>query len=354
MATIKEIAKLAGVSIATVSNVLNGKGGVGEARTRQIKELVTQLHYTPNKLAKSLKQKRSKTIGIITEDLTVFNTPDIVDGIDAYCEASGYDIIIENMRLVKKYNNDFTDTHRQKLIFDEIVASMMSKQVEGIIYIGCHCREITYLPEIRTVPFVYAYCYNSDRSIPSVIYDDEKAAYDITNLFIQNGHTKIGLICGWFNSFHTQERLRGFQKCLFEKGIPYDNRLTVFGNWERESGYELGGQLIEKGVTAIFSLNDSMASGVYDYCADHNLTVGNDISLAGFDNKDISQAYRPQLTTVAPPLYEIGQKSAQIVIQKIDGIDEKQNHFKLPCHIIKRGSIKNIEKISTKSGSRRE
>jgi DNA-binding LacI/PurR family transcriptional regulator len=135
MATIKEIAKLAGVSIATVSNVLNGKGGVGEARTRQIKELVTQLHYTPNKLAKSLKQKRSKTIGIITEDLTVFNTPDIVDGIDAYCEASGYDIIIENMRLVKKYNNDFTDTHRQKLIFDEIVASMMSKHVETVVSI---------------------------------------------------------------------------------------------------------------------------------------------------------------------------------------------------------------------------
>jgi LacI family transcriptional regulator len=182
----------------------------------------------PNALEKNLKQKRSKTIGIITEDLTVFNTPDIVDGIDAYCESHGFDIIIGNMRLFKKYNNDFTETEKHKKLLDEVVCSMAAKQVEGIIYIGYHCREIVYLPNIKSIPFVYAYCFPSDHSIPSVIYDDEQAAYDMTCLMIRSGHNKIGVLCGPFNSFHTQEHLRGFQKSLFENGILYDNRLTVF------------------------------------------------------------------------------------------------------------------------------
>jgi len=87
-----------------------------------------------------------------------------------------------------------------------------------------------------------------------------------------------------------------------------------------------------------------MASGIYDYCADHSLTVGEDISLAGFDNKEICLAFRPQLTTIAPPLYEIGQKSAQIIIDEINGngLDKGKIHIKMPCHIIERGSIKNL------------
>lgn len=342
MTTIKEIARLANVSAATVSNVLNGKGGAGEAKTRQIRELAEKLHYTPNMLAQSLKQRRSKTLGVITEDLTVFNTPEIVDGIDACCEQNGFDIIIGNMRLFKKYNNDFTDTEKHQELLDEVVASMTSKQVEGIIYIGYHCREIAYLPNIRTIPLVYAYCFPSDRSIPSVIYDDEKAAYEVTELMIQNGHTKIGVLCGPYSSFHTQERLRGFQTCLYENGILYDNRLALFGDWQRESGGKLGGELIETGVTAIFALNDEMASGVYDYCSEHGLAVGKDVSLAGFDNREISQAYRPRLTTVAPPLYEIGRESARIVIDRIDGKPEAQAHVRIPCHLVKRDSIAKI------------
>lgn len=339
MTTIKEIAKLAHVSAATVSNVLNGKGGAGEAKTRQIRELAEKLHYTPNTLAQSLKQRRSKTIGVITEDLTVFNTPEIVDGIDACCEREGFDIIIGNMRLFKKYNNDFTDTEKHQKLLNDVIASMMSKQVEGIVYIGYHCREIAYLPNTRAVPLAYAYCFPSDPTIPSVIYDDEKAAHDVTALLLREGHTRIGILCGPYSSFHTQERLRGFQTCLFENGILYDNRLALFGDWERNSGRTLGGRLIESGATAVFALNDEMASGVYDYCAAHGLTVGRDVSLVGFDNREISQAYHPQLTTVAPPLYEIGEKAAQIVIDRISGAPEGQTRVKVPCHLVERDSV---------------
>ncbi|MCL1813520.1 MAG: LacI family transcriptional regulator, partial [Treponema sp.] len=113
MVTIKKIAQLTNVSIATVSNVLNGKSGAAsEAKAREIIDVARNLHYMPNMLAKSLKQQKTNTIGIITEDLTVFNTPEIVDGIDACCEENGYGIILANMRLFKRYSNDFTDTPR--------------------------------------------------------------------------------------------------------------------------------------------------------------------------------------------------------------------------------------------------
>lgn len=342
MTTIKEIAKLANVSAVTVSNVLNGKGGASEAKARQIRDLAQNLHYTPNKIAKNLKRQRTNTIGIITEDLTVFNTPEIVDGIDSYCEAHGFDIIMGNLRLFKLYNNDFTDTEKHKKLFDQMVDSMLSKQVEGIIYVGYHCRSITYLPEKRAVPFVYAYCFAEDKTLPSVIYDDEKAAFDATSLLIQKGHTRIGAIGGPYSSFHTQERLQGYQRALFENNILYDNRIVQFGNWGRDCGYELGEKIIENGATAIFSFNDEMASGVFDYCADRGLTVGRDIALIGFDNREISLAFRPQLTTVAPPLNDIGEASARIVIDEIRGEENPEKHLKMPCTLIERGSTETI------------
>lgn len=251
MTTIKEIASLTHVSAATVSNVLNGKGGASEAKMREIKAVAKKMHYTPNALAKNLKSQSTKTIGIITEDLTVFNTPEIVDGIDACCEENGYDIILGNMRLFKRYDNDFTDTEKHQELIDDMVEAMTSKQVEGMVYVGYHCREITYLPTRIFVPLSYAYCYAA-RDYPSVIFDDEKAAYDVTNLLLQKGHKRIGVICGPITSFHTQERLRGYQRALFEHHILYDNRLVMPGDWKRESGYEAAKELIPKEVTAIF------------------------------------------------------------------------------------------------------
>ncbi len=339
MTTIKEIARLANVSAVTVSNVLNGKGGASEAKAIQIKEIAERLHYTPNKFAKGLKQKRSNTVGVITEDLTVFNTPEIVDGIDACCEKHGFDIILGNLRLFKRYHNDFTDTQKHHHLLDEMVHSMYAKQVEGIIYVGYHCRNISYMPVEQSVPLVYAYCYTEGGGVPSVIYDDEKAAYDATTLLIKSGNSRIGILCGPFDSFHTQERLRGYQQALFDGNLLYDNRIVAYGNWERSSGYELGKNLIESGVHAIFSMNDVMACGVYDYCAEHGLTVGRDISLIGFDNREISQAYHPQLTTISIPLTKIGERAGELIVAKIEGGETENSLFKIPCKLISRESV---------------
>jgi len=340
MVTIKEIARLTKVSVATVSNVLNGKhGAASDIKTREIKDLARKLHYTPNVLARNLQKQKTNTIGIITEDLTVFNTPEIVDGIDACCEENGYEIILENMRLFKHYNNDFTDTPKHHELLDSLMLNMTAKQVEGIVYVGYHCREIVYLPSSVQVPFVYAYCYPRKEIYPSVMFDDEKAARDVTELLMAKGHSRIGVICGPASSYHTQARLNGYKTALAEHGIKPNSRFIVYGDWERPSGYHLADILLDEKVSAIFSFNDLMASGVYERATERGLQIGKDISLFGFDNRDISLGYIPALSTVEPPLNEIGRRSAEIILGQIKNHRIGKKRIYLPCTILERKSV---------------
>jgi LacI family transcriptional regulator len=354
MITIKEIARLSGVSTATVSNVLNGKSGAaGEAKVREITELARNLHYTPNILARSLQQQKTNTIGIITEDLTVFNTPEIVDGIDSCCEENGYEIILGNMRLFKRYNNNFTDTPKHHELLESMVSNMIAKQVEGIVYVGYHCREIVYLPSNVQVPFVYAYCYPKEKIFPSVMFDDEKAARDVTGILIAKGHSRIGVICGPAGSYHTQARLKGFYAALAENSIAPIPELVVYGDWERPSGYHLADFLLDEGVSAIFSFNDLMASGVYERAAERGLQIGRDISLFGFDNRDISQGYIPALSTVEPPLSEIGRRSAAIILNQIKSCRPDKKRIYLACTIMERQSTANTAPDNNYKGWRK-
>ncbi len=340
MATIKDIANITGVSTATVSNVLNGKrGAAGPVKTREIFEVAKRLQYQPNTLAKNLKQQKTNNIGIITEDLTVAQTPDIVDGIDAYCEENGYEIILANMRLYKRYNNDFTDTPKHRQLFEAMVRNMMAKQVEGLIYVGYHCREIVYQPALINIPFVYAYCFPQSAEFPSVMFDDEKAAYDVMNILINKGHREIGIISGPVTSYNAQSRLKGVQRALFESGLLYNADTTKYGNWDVESGYQYAKELTDAGVTAIFAFNDMMASGVYRRCMAEGLSVGKDIALFGYDNQNICMGYDPSISSVAPPLFDMGKKCAEIVLSQMKHKKAARQPLLLPCSIVLRNSV---------------
>jgi DNA-binding LacI/PurR family transcriptional regulator len=317
MATVKDIAKIVGVSTATVSNVLNGRvGAAGPAKTREIFEVAEGLRYRPNSLAKSLKEKKTNSIGVITEDLTVFNTPEIVDGIDEYCEENKYEIILANMRLYKRYNNDFTDTPNHQKLFEFMVSTMVAKQVEGIIYVGYHSREISYLPSRVNVPFVYAYCYPKEQLYSSVMFDDENSGYKVTSLLISKKHKRIGVISGPLHNSTAQARLKGYKRALEENNIHCNENTIFYGEWSRENGYQNTDALLEAGVTAIFALSDMIASGVYKRCQERNIIIGKDLSLFGYDNIDQCEDYIPPLSSVAPPLNEMGRKSAELIFQQ--------------------------------------
>lgn len=342
MANIKEIASRADVSIATVSKALNNKGGVNAETYEKIIRIADELGYRPNLYARSLKQGKSLTIGIITEDITVFNTPDIVDGIDTVCEDFGYHYILGNLRYNKRYGQNGVDWSEFIELSSSAADTMLAKQVDGIIYVGCHYHEINTINSDMDVPVVFAYCSSADKSVPSVMYDDTRAAYDITKLLISQGHTHIGVIAGPANSIHTSNRLTGYQQALFESNLPYNPMLTYYGNWERDEAHAIAKTLLAQKVTAIFAQNDLMAMGVIDYCNSNGIQVGKDLSLIGFDNREISTVCRPTLSTVALPLFEIGKRAAGILLKRItsdsDFYADDDLQVLLPCTIIERES----------------
>jgi DNA-binding LacI/PurR family transcriptional regulator len=339
MATIREISKQAGVSIATVSKVLNGKGGVSQATIDKVMAIAQHLNYRPNLTARSLKNGQSRTLGVITEDLTVFNTPEIVDGIDAYCEQQDYHYILGNLRFNKRYGHNPQDTEEFTRLAHALVDTMLSKQVDGIIYIGCHSHAVVPIRNNGEIPFVYAYSYSTDPKIPCVLYDDQKAAFEATQLLIDRGHRNIGVIAGQADSIHTANRILGYQEALYANNIPYNPRLTLHGNWERDQGYALGKQLIEAGVAAIFAHNDLMAIGVMEYCNERGIEVGKDIALIGFDNREIGTVCRPTLSTVSLPLFEMGQTATHLLLDILAGRHiQCGQKLMLACTVIERES----------------
>ena len=315
MSTIKEIAKMCDVSVATVSNVINDKPNVSEETRQRILKVMEELEFIPNYVAKNLKMRHTRSIGVIAEDMTIFNIPDIIDGITKHCEEEDYQILLFNLRLYKKYQ----DTYYQSTDFygkaQGGIRDLMAKQVEGIIYVAAHEREIKCIPENLSIPTVMAYGYSGNVKTPSVVVDDEGAAFRLVNHMILQGHKKIGVITGKRDSLHTQARLMGYQKALFENSILYDTSLVATGDWLRESGYQNTDELIHRGVTAIFCMNDLMAGGVYDRLEEKKMIVGKDISIVGFDSRELSEYYKPPLTTVRLPLHDIGYRASEIMQQ---------------------------------------
>ncbi len=342
MATIREIAKACGVSISTVSNVLNNKSNVGEDTRQKILDTAKEMAYIPNYMAKNLKLKTTKTIGIITEDLTVFNCAEIVDGIHEFFDEHGYTFLLGNLRLYKKYDNEFYHRDVYKKQVDTELNKMKAKQVDGIIYIGAHCRKINYIPQGFPIPLVLAYSFCSNPDIPSVIFDDEEAAYQATSALIKNGNRKIGVIAGELSSLHTKERINGYKRALEEAGIPFRRNLIQEGNWNKTQSICACKTLMDEAVTAIFAMNDIMAGGVYEFTAREELKVGTDLDLIGFDNREVAQAYNPTLTTMKLPLNRIGRKAAEIMINILENGKEsiQKNLYKINCELIIRDSLR--------------
>ena len=338
MATIKEIAKKANVSVATVSKALNGKGGASQKTVDNIISLADELNYTPNLYAKNLVRGESRTLGVITEDLTVFNAPEIVDSIDETCEKNNYHYILGNLRINKRFGHDFSYNVAYHKLVDDMISAMLSRQVEGIIYVGCNTNAVPYLSSNSGIPFVCAYCYSNIPSISSIIYDDTKAAYNAVSLLISQGHRNIGMICGHKDSEASANRLKGYTAALNDGGIPYNPKIIASGDWIWDTGYTKCAKLLEHNVTAIFAHNDIIATGVLDYCSENGVAVGSELSLIGFDNRQVSETSRPKLSTVALPLYEIGQRAALVMLDILAGRAPADQKIMVNCHIIERES----------------
>ncbi len=346
MPNIKEISKLAGVSTATVSNVLNNSPKVTVETREKVLKVIQETQYHPNTIAKSLKVKRTNTIGVISEDITVFNTPDIIDGIDEYTENWGFHIILNNLRLYKRLGNHYSQTPKYRALIADTVQILLNRQVDGMIYIGAHSRDVSDIIGEISVPVVYAYCYSLSGIHYSVNYDDEEGAYNAIKYLIGHGHSKIGVISGLYDSFQSQARFKGYQRALYEYNLLFNPAYLKAGNWEQESGYLLGKELLSlpDRPTAIFAMNDLMAGGVFDAAGELGISIPGELSLVGFDNRDCSKFFVPRLTTMGLPLNEIGKKAAEIIIHLITDppVNGEMKDYRLNCQLVERQSVASI------------
>ena len=300
--------------------------------------------------------QRSMTIAIIAEDLAQFTSPAIIESIMDACEKLNYRVIVHNLRLYDRWQDTWYNKESDYIsVINPVINDVLSTQIDGVIYVAGHARIIKTFNDNFNLPLVMCYAYSDSPRIPSVVIDDEKSASDLLTYLIKQGHKKFGFVGGRIENLHTTQRLRGFQKAMFENGLLFDPNLVYYGDWSREAGYEGAKELLKHDVTALVGMSDRMTGGIYDYLWEKGISIGKDISVAGFDNESISAFFRPPLTTTELPLREIGEKSSELLLnmlEKIEAEDSQDNDnsdkdkvevIRIPCSLIVRDSVTKLE-----------
>ncbi len=338
---IKDIAEKANVSTATVSYVLNGTRNVSPKTRERVLRVIEELNYTPNDVAKSLKSQRTNIIGVIAEDVTVFNVPEIIDGINEYADRHDMHILLTNLRLHKRVGHNFGDVDAYKKYASNAVMDLLSKQVEGIIYVGVHPRDVTGLIDTRGKPIVYTYCY-TDSDI-SIQYNDEQASYDAMKYLIERGHRRISIISGLMDSLPSRLRFNGYYRAVTEFQLPFDPQFIKVGDWGLESAYRLTKELLDlpQRPTAILIMNDIMVIGAMRALLEAGVAIPQDMSIIGFDNREFSDYVNPRITTMDLPLHQMGYSAMKILTSIVKG--ETVECDRSPaCTLIERDSVASL------------
>lgn len=340
MATMRDVAILAGVSTATVSHVVNGSKKISPETTERVLRAISQVNYKPNTLAKSLRMGQTHTIGILVEDIRGLPVSGIVSGISETLAKGGYKTILYDLHLLEKLYNQYEQigTYRQRI--NEGLNFLQSSDVDGIIYVAMHDRHLDYLFDPMDTPLVFAYSHGTETDT-YVTYSNRDSAADMIRYLLNKGHERIAVIAGHPHSYPTAQRLLGVQMALQQAGLALPQEYIQYGNWEYESGKEQTRKLLKLDLlpTAIFAMNDLMAAGCMAELMSAGLRIPDDMAVAGFDNREIAAYLQPSLTTVALPTTEIGTEAALRIIDMISNPSPHPVRKIIRCSIIERNSV---------------
>lgn len=345
MSSIKEVAMKAGVSSATVSYVLNNTGNVGEQTRKRVLEVIEEVGYVPNRMAKGLRAKKTDTIGILVEDITAFQTPRIINGINEYVKKCGYNIILNDLGLLARVGKDFERISEFRADIEKGFELLANAQVDGIIYVALHDRDICYVNDIAPrIPIVFCYCYDTSARAYCVTYDNEKVTRKAVELLLAKNHTDIGVLCGSEGSKPAQKRFRAVNECLKEHGFTLKNSNIYSGDWEFESGAQAFAQFDEtmKKPSAVFCMNDLMAMGFIDAALNKGCRIPEDVSIIGFDNDKRCCYSRPRLTTIDLPLEEMGRKAGNMIMDLMCKKELPEKVVILDCSLVIRDSVEKV------------
>mgnify|MGYP000297486256 FL=1 len=331
-ATIKDVAKAAGVSISTVSRVINNSKPVSSEIRQKVLEVINELGYKPNEIARTLVTKKSYLIGVIVTDLGDTYIAQLVRGIEEVGKMYDYDIL-----LCSTYGDKATELKFMQLL--------TRKQVEGIILISDSLDdEIDKQIKEFEIPLVYLnrYFYTDDFS--TVTIDNLEATYEMTNYLIKLGHENIAYVPSSSEKYSVELlKLNGYKKAIEEYEGLEENIFYAKGRGI-DDGYEVCKEIMESGkdITAIFCSHDELAIGVLNYLYDNDIKVPEDISVAGYGDIKTASMFRPRLTTIREPFYDIGAVAIRRIIKEIKKEAVESKTIVLPFQIQKRESCAKI------------
>lgn len=311
--TIKDVAKAAGVSVATVSRVLNGSSSVSEESANKVREAIREMHYSPNFLGRNLRKCETNRILVIQPSSDHSLYAKIIAGMQEEAAKAGYDI-------VTAISNSITEAEDRQLNM------LYNKTVDGAVLLGTTLDKDTVNKLAES--FDIALCCESlsGADVLTVVVDDEAGGYDATTALIKKGHTKIALITADGTAQSSQVREHGYARALRENGIELCERYIYRGDYEYENAAKALRYFmsLDDKPTAIFAVSDNLAAGVIKEAASMGISVGKELAVIGFDDITWCERFVPSISSIAQPCAEMGRLVAQKLISNING-DEKDN-----------------------------
>ncbi len=307
--TIHEVAAQAGVSITTVSRVLNNSEYPVRAETRQrVIAAVESLGFRPNPLALALLGKPTRTIALMIPDMGGSTYSALSRGVEDVASECGYALIFCN-----------TDGSIQKI--QRYLQVLREKRVDGVVFAYGAIEDPDDPPLMPEVGGKAVVVGRHPWPFPSIRMDDVQAACEATTHLIHLGHRHIAMIRGPVHRASAADRLRGYRRALAQAGIDFDESLLGEGDWSHESGYRAAACLLQmpERPTALFAPNDRMAAGAMAAAFDAGLRVPDDVAVVGFDDGPLAQYVRPAITSVAFPSYEMGRSAARLLLRLLAG-----------------------------------
>ncbi|WP_077624504.1 LacI family DNA-binding transcriptional regulator [Sediminibacillus massiliensis] len=327
--TIKDVAKHADVSIATVSRILNSQTGYSEKTKQKVLNSIKELGYQPNAVARGLINKKTQTIGVLFPDVSSMLSSAILKGIEDAAHNLGHSVIVCHTASRGKRTLKYLQLLREK-------------RVDGIIFASERMLEEYYeVVQQMDVPVILI-STESSYDIPFVKVDDKRASYSATEYLVKKGHCNIGFISGPIeDKIAGLPRLEGFKQALYKNGIQLrQQNIVVTKGFGYEHGRDSLSFLLERSpdITGIVAASDEIAVGVLTSAYKLGIKVPDQLSIIGYDNLKIAEMAIPPLTTVAQPLYQLGKEGAEMLLHMLI-TGEKAKSKILPHRIIERQSI---------------
>ena len=329
MVTIADVALEAGVSVATVSRVINRKTGVSPETMRRVEEAIKKLSYEPNILARNFRKSESRIILILAPNITNPYYSNILTGIGVSARRLGYSFVICTTGGESEQELDY-------------LGMLAKKRADGAIMLATGIGQTDIEHYAEKYPIVQCCEHYPGTSVAHVAVDNYRSAQQVVEHLLSIGHTRIATISSVNNYPSTQQRLAGYRDALLAAGIEPEESLVRFGSFDYSfsSGLAAAQSLMRQSSppTAIFCVSDMLALGAINGAVSLGLKVPGDVSIVGFDDVEHATMFRPHITTMAQPCYEIGQRATELLCRLMRSETDICKNVVLDCQLVVRDS----------------